>query len=173
MITMKDFMECTDYRITESSPFMWDCFGPNAIGIDYWNGTYADGVNVNIVYDAKTNFVYEMQAWDYANNREYRWIHPGYIEGHAAEALRRNVDHFQSIDDRKFIDLEVVDDMLEKAYAIGHGEEYDDRVIVPLDMNDEQLLQLMKLAHEADMSLNQFVEFILRKEMKRLKAEQE
>lgn len=161
-------MECTDYRITESGKFMWSCYGDNALGIDYWNGRYEGGVSINVVYDTKTAFVYEMQAWDYDNNREYRWIHPGYVEGHAKEALERNVDHFQSLDDRKFIDLEVAEDILEKAYAIARGEEYDDRIIVPLDLDDAQLFQLMKMAHESDMTMNEYVEQILRMEIKRL-----
>lgn len=170
MITMQDFMECTDYRISDSGKFMWDCYGDNAMGIDYWNGEYNNGVDVNIVYDTKTGFVYEMQAWDYANKREYRWIHPGYIEGHAAEALKRNVDHFQSIDDRKFIDLEVAEDILDKAFAIAHELEYDDRIVVPLELDDDSLFLLMKMAHESDMTMNQYVEHILRMEIDRLQA---
>lgn len=171
MITLKDFMECTDYRITDTGKFMWNCYGPNALSIDYWNGLYENGAHVSVVYDTKTEFVYEMQAWDYDNDREYRWIHPGYIEGHASEALSRNVDHYQSLDDKKFIDLEVVDDILDKAFAIAHEMEYDDRLMVPLSLGEDELFEVMKLAHEADMSLNQYVEYILRTEMDRLQSE--
>lgn len=34
----------------------------------------------------------------------------------------------------------------------------DNRVEIPLDFSDEELLTLFKLAHEADLTFNQFVE---------------
>ena len=38
----------------------------------------------------------------------------------------------------------------------------DNRVEVPLDFSDEELLVLFKMAHEADMTFNDFVEKALR-----------
>lgn len=161
-------MECINYKISESWKHQWNIYGANAIGIDYWNNKMQGGVSVNIVYDTVTGTVCEMEAWDYDREKEYRWIHPAYIEGLAAEAAERNVDFKQSIDDRKFIDLEVAEDILEKARAMVRGEEYDERIIVPLDLDDDQLFLLMKLAHEEDITMNQYVEKLLRKEIERL-----
>ena len=168
MITIKDFMECISYCITDGFKYEWEIFGPDAYSLEYWNGSYEDGVSVSIVFDTKTQLVYEFQAWDYARGNEYRWIHPGYIEGHAAEAELRGVDNNQSYDDNTFTDLEVAEDILEKANAIVAGDYYDERVIVPLVLDDDQAFLLMKMAHEADMSLNQFVEDFLRNEITRL-----
>lgn len=42
------------------------------------------------------------------------------------------------------------------------GETYDTRVKVPVDFSDEELLQYMKLAHDRDMTFNEFVEEALR-----------
>jgi hypothetical protein len=48
--------------------------------------------------------------------------------------------------------------MLEKGAAICTGEDYDTRVSMPVDFTDEELLKYMKLAHERDITFNQFVE---------------
>ena len=138
MITLKDFMECTQYRITEGAQYQWEIFGPDAYCLDYWNGSHDNGVDINCVFDTKTQFVYEFQAWDYARGKEYRWIHPGYIEGYVAEAGRRRVNYRQSFDDKEFIDLDMAEDILEKASAIVAGEDYDTRILVPLELADEE-----------------------------------
>jgi predicted HicB family RNase H-like nuclease len=172
MITLKDFMECTQYKVTEGSTYGWKCYGPNAYNMDYWNQKYdEDGHTVNVIFDTKTQVVYEMQAWDYSNHREYRWIHPDYVEAHKAEAKSRGVDFEESIDGSKFIDLDVEEDILEKAAAIAAGEEYDTRVLVTLDLDDDTKFLLMTKAHEADMTLNHYVEHILREAIAKFSIE--
>jgi len=168
MITIKDFMECVEYKISDGYEYQWGCYGPNARAMSYDNGKQGDENSiVYIVFDTKTQFVYEMQAWDGHNNKEYRWIHPGYIEGHAAEAKRRGIDFKESCEFSKFVDLELPEDMLEKASAIYREEDYDERIMVRLDLDQDSLFLLMEMAHEADLSLNQFVEHILREDMKK------
>jgi predicted HTH domain antitoxin len=108
-----------------------------------------------------------MEAWDYANDRQYRWIHPGYIESHVKESQERDIDWMVSIDNCRFINLELPQDILKKATAIAAEEEYDDRIMIQLTLSDPQQIMLMEMAHEADMSLNQFVEKILREKMAR------
>jgi len=170
MITLKDFMEAIQYQITDTDRYLWDCYGPNAMHMEYWNGEHDGSIIINCVFDTKDQTVYEVQAWDDLNGNEYRWIHPAYIEGVAGEALRRNVDFFQSIDDKKFIDIELPEDIMEKATAMVAGDEYDQRIMVQLDLSYKQEHMLMTLAHEADMSLNQFVDYILRLKIKELQA---
>ena len=43
MITIKEWMELVDYKITEGSTYGWQCYGPNAYCLDSWNGVYDDG----------------------------------------------------------------------------------------------------------------------------------
>ena len=52
MITIKDFMETVDYRITEGSDFGWKCFGPNSYCLDSWSGEQ-DGYSIGITFDTK------------------------------------------------------------------------------------------------------------------------
>ncbi len=37
----------------------------------------------------------------------------------------------------------------------------DNRVEIPLELNDEELLALFKMAHETDLTFNQFIEQVL------------
>lgn len=160
MITLKEFMEVVDYRITEGSSYQWQCFGSNAYGLDSWNGDY-DGYSFTIIFDTRTQEVYEVQAHDYRNNRAYRLINPEYVDEHKAEARSREVNINEAWENVNYVDLEVDDDWIQKALAIKDGENYDTRVSVPLDLDDSELFVLMKMAHERDLTLNEFVEEIL------------
>jgi len=160
MITIRDFMEVVDYRITEGSDYDWNCFGNCAYSLSSWDGKYNDGASVNMVFDCRTQMVYQMEAHDYRNHRSYRWTHPDYRDAHNAEVLEKlgSLDEDVAYDDVKFIDLETGEDMLKKATAIVNNEEYDQRISVPIEFSDAELLEFFKLAHERDITFNQLVE---------------
>jgi hypothetical protein len=106
--------------------------------------------------------VYEVNAYDYKRNRAYRLINPDFKVAHETEAAERDVNTSQAWDDVEYVHLDTDDDFIRKALSIIAGEEYDTRVDVPLTLPDESLFQLMKMAHEQDITLNQLVEDILR-----------
>lgn len=163
MITLKDFLEAVDYKITGGSEFQWECFGSNARYLDANDGDGSDShYSINAIFDSVDQTVYVVEAWDYLTNREYRWFNPDYKFGYDDEASGRDVDPNESLDGRHYIDLEVPEDILEKIKAIVAGEEYDSRVKVPVDFTDEELLKYMKLAHERDITFNELVEEALR-----------
>lgn len=161
MITVKEFMELIDFRITEGSGYMWQCYGPNAYRLDSWNGDH-DGHSVSIVFDTQTQEVYEVSAYDYRRSRAYRLINPDYKFAHDDEASGRGIDINQAWDDVNYVDLDVDDDFIQKALAIVADEDYDTRVSVPVNFTDEELLTYMKLAHDRDITFNQLVEQALR-----------
>jgi hypothetical protein len=161
MITIKEFMEIVDYRITEGSDYMWQCYGSNAYRLDSWNQSQ-EGHTVSIIFDTRTQEVYEVSAYDYRNNRAYRLINPDYKFAHDDEASGRGVDIDQAWDDVNYVDLETDDDFIQKALSIVAEEDYDTRVSVPVDFTDEELLTYMKMAHDRDMTFNAFVEMALR-----------
>jgi hypothetical protein len=163
MITIKEWMELVDYKITEGSDYCWDCYGPYSYRLDSWNGVHgAGGYSFSIIFSTKSQKVYEVSAYDYTNDRAYRMINPKFQKKHEKESLARGVNLNEAWDDVNYIDLEVVDDFIQKALAIRNGEDYDTRVMVPVDFSDEDLLQYMKLAHERDMTFNELVEEALR-----------
>jgi hypothetical protein len=168
MITLKDFMESVDYRVTEGSEYCWRCYGSNAYSLDSWNGE-DEGHSVCIVFDTKTQVVYEMAVYDYANNRAYRLTNPDFIKARETETENRGMGD-EAWDDVQYIDLDVEEDMLEKVHAIVAGEDYDTRVQVPLELDDDLVFELMKLAHERDITLNKYVEEILREMLNRVES---
>jgi hypothetical protein len=164
MITLKDFMEIVDYRITEGSDYQWACFGPTAYRLDSWNGDQ-NGHTVSVLFDTHSQEVYQVEAFDYANERAYRMTNPKYKELFNEECEHREVIDMAWEDDEgnpiKYVDLEVEEDFLDKARAIVNEEDYDTRVQIPVEFSDEELLTYMKMAHERDMTFNEFVEMAL------------
>lgn len=148
MLTLKEWMELVDCRITEGSDYYSNI--PGLYSLTSWNGEQ-DGYSLNIVFDPKDEQrVYCVEICDYASDRAYRIYDP-----------ELNVDK-QAWDDVNFIELESDDDFIQKAQSIIAGEEYDERVSVPLDLDRDELFELMALAHEKDMTLNELVEEALR-----------
>jgi len=171
MITMKEWMELVDYKITEGGEYGWTCYGSNAYTLDSWNGVHgAGGYSFSIVFSTKSQKVYEVSMCDYTNDRAYRMINPKNQEKHRKEALARDVNLNEAWDCVDYVELDVVDDFIQKALAIRAGETYDTRVQVPVDFSDEELLQYMKLAHDRDMTFNEFVEEALRHAISEYKA---
>jgi hypothetical protein len=160
MITMKEFMELVDYRITEGAPYGWQCYGSDAYCLDSWNGDQ-DGHSLSIIFDSKDQTVYEVQAHDYLHQRAYRMINEDFAKKMKKEAKHRNVDKKEAWEDVDYVDLDVDDDFIQKCLAIVEGEDYDTRVEVPLDLDRDTIYELMQQAHEQDITLNQLVERIL------------
>jgi hypothetical protein len=161
MITMKEWMDLVDYRITEGSDYTWQCYGGNAYMLDSWNGEQ-DGHSFTVIFDTKDQTVYEVQAHDYVHNRAYRMINEDFQKKMKKESKRRDVNRNEAWDNVNYVDLDVDDDFFQKALAIKAGEDYDTRVSVPIDMSDADLLVFMKMAHERDVTFNELVEEALR-----------
>jgi hypothetical protein len=155
---IEDYLKATQYKITGGETFNWTTFGPDA---RYLDCDKEDHYSTNIIFDSVTFDVYMCEMWDYVNEREYRWISPEYLDRYKAECVLKDVD-FTAACDRTFTDLEVEDDILEKIAGMVSGQEYDTRVKVPIDFSDEELLKYMVLAHERDMTFNEFIEEALR-----------
>lgn len=147
MLTLKEWMELVDCRITEGSDYFTNI--PGLYSLSAWN-EQQDGYSFFVAFDPKDNQrVYVVEVCDYANDRAYRLKDPA-IELDA-----------QAWDDVNFVDLETNGDFIEKALAIKAGEDYDTRVSVPVDLPDDVLLILMKQAHEQDITFNEHMENIL------------
>ena len=163
MITMKEWMELVDYKITEGSDYGWECYGPNSYTLDSWNGVHGTGgYSFSIVFSTKTQKVYEVSMCDYTNNRAYRMINPKNVEKHSKEAESKSQLANQAWDDVDYVDLEVADDFIQKALAIKAGEPYSTDVSVPLDLPDDLLLFAFKAAHEQNITFNEYVNQALR-----------
>lgn len=173
MITIKDFMTVINYRITEGSQFGWNCYGSNAYSLDSWSEDNDDGYGVGIVFDTVTQEVYEMSVCDYKNQRAYRLINPDYRENYQNTARDWNANSSQAWDDVEYVDLETDEDMLEKAQAIVDGRDYDTRVRVEVELSDNDLFDIMRQAHEHDVTLNDYINRVLADEVNRMKRNEQ
>ena len=162
MATLRDFMKVTDYRITEGSDYEWSCYGPYAYSLDCWNGVHnAGGYSMSVVFDTKTQEVYQIEACDYTNQRAYQYVIPEFRKAYDEEASTRSYDD-QAWDDVNWTRLETEEDFWEKATSIVNGEvDYDTRIQVPLDIEKDDMFKLMQLAHERDITFNELVERVL------------
>lgn len=163
MITLQQYMDAVEYRISEGSNYTWNSFGQTAYRLESELDNNVYKYNISIVFDTTNQTVYEVEAHDYNSGRAYRYTNPRWSLAVRDEAVRRGVDYDIAYDSVKFTDLEVEDDWLEKARAIVRGEDYDTRVKIPLELDKEEMLTLMTAAHEQDITLNDYVERILRK----------
>lgn len=152
MISLKEWMEVANYRITEGGDYF--AYG-GAYALTSWSGDQ-DGYSIEIIFSPRTQEVYEVQACDYKHNRAYRLVHGDYRD----EKLND-----EAWDNTNWIDLESDDDWIQKALSIVAGEDYDTRVTIPLDLPEAELMVLFKAAHAEDMTFNDFVEKVLREKL--------
>jgi hypothetical protein len=163
MITLKEWMELVDYKITEGSDYGWSCYGPNSFTLDSWNGVHgAGGYSFSIVFSTKSQKVYEVSVCDYTNDRAYRMINPKFVEKHRKESLARGVNLNEAWDDIEYTDLEVDDDFIQKCLAIRAGEDYSTDVLLPLDLPEDLLMFAFKCAHAENMTFNDWMNKMLR-----------
>ena len=163
MITLKEWMELVDFKITEGSNYGWGCYGPNSFTLDSWNGVHGKGgYSFSIVFSTKSQKIYEVSVCDYTNDRAYRMINPKFQEKHRKEALARDVNLNEAWDSVDYTDLEVDDDFIQKCLAIKAGEDYSTDISIPIDLPDEVLMFAFKQAHEKNMTFNAFVNQVLR-----------
>lgn len=109
MITVKEWMEIVDYKISECVDFDWQYYGSNAYSLHSWRGKHREGYNF-IVFDGNTQEVYETQVHDYLNNRAYRMINPNYAQRHLIEDV--------AWDEISYTDLIVDADFIQKALEV-------------------------------------------------------
>lgn len=156
-MNLKQVNEALDHKIEGGSEYNWDIYGPNVRYLDF----ASDNAHASVLFDTVTQEIYEATVNDNDDKFAYRWLNADTKELYIEECKKRKIDPNIAWDQKKWYDLEVDEDWLTKAKAIMRGENFDSRVIVPIDLADEELFQLMKLAHENDITLNQMVERIL------------
>lgn len=163
MITIQDFMEAVKYEISGGSDFQWSCYGPNAWSISA--DTHYASRSASIVFDTKTQIVYEAHVLDYVNKRAYRLTHPDYVEARKSESENRQINLKEAWDDVDFVDLDVDQDWIDKATAIFNDEDYDVRVCISMELDADVLLTLMKQAHDEDLTFNDYMNKVAKEYM--------
>jgi hypothetical protein len=174
MISLKEFMETVNYKITEGSDYGWQCYGPYPYQLSSWNGVHGKGGwGANIVFSTKSQKVYEVEICDYTNDRAYRLINPKFKEKYNKEAATHGEFANQAWDDVSFTDLETDEDWMEKAMAIVAGQDYSTDISVPIDLPDHVLLEAAMNAHRQNITLNAYINNALRELLEEYKRDPE
>jgi hypothetical protein len=160
-------MAAVGYQINEGGQYGWPCYGPQAYAFSSVNEeTQTD---FSVVFDLVTKQMYEVTVSRLKEDDRvaYRWIDPNFVDIHRQEVELRKVDD-GVCEGLPWVELEVFQDWVEKATAIRDGKPYDKRIMIQIELDDKTFSGLARLAHEADMTFNQYVEKILRDEINRL-----
>lgn len=155
MISKQQFFQATNGYNSAQHAERFLAYSEHAMVLD----VYDDGSerSAQIVFDVVTDVVYFVGVYDYIRNKAYALV----ADGH-------EVHDMIAYDGVKYTILEVNEDWIQKATAIFSGLPYDDRVVIQLDIDDDCLFQLMKMAHELDITLNEMISLALVDEINRL-----
>lgn len=106
------------------------------------------------IFDVISQEILEITAEDYKLGNHYRWTTEDF-----ASQQKDNSTNWMG---KKYCELELAEDILEKATAIVSGRVYDTRVSVPLELSDEDFMLFARSAHERDVTFNQLIEQVLK-----------
>jgi len=161
MNILQQFLETVQYRLTDAWEHQWESYHEAQV-----LGCVNDYAAFNVVFLREDQTVIEITVSSELGAdtvAAYRWINPDYRDAIFAEAAKRGVDRNYAHDGCSYIDLDVVEDVLTKGKAMLANEEFDTRVQVPLDLGDDILFELFKMAHEQDITFNEFMTNVLKK----------
>lgn len=170
---MRLFLDATDHEITGGSKYQWSSYGSTARFIDCDN----DLASCYAIYDSVSHVVYEVGVQSNTQPANYRWFAPDYQEANRAEAIHRNVAWDNPSDPAepdyekyRWKTTDAVEDICEKVHAIRNGLPYSPDVIMTLHMERDTIADLALMAHERDMTLNEFIVDGLRRAVARSAA---
>ncbi len=114
-VTIKDFLDLINYKISEGSKYCWQCFGENAFCFDYWDRE--NDIAAGMIFDTETHVVYHVTTANEQTDIAYRWTHPDWRKTYAQEVIDRGVPD-KAWDDVAFIDINDADELIEKAKCL-------------------------------------------------------
>ena len=116
MITLKKFLDASKHYITEGAEYGWNCFGKNARFLSCGAKKPLPGQfhppNASIVYDVKTNVVYNCELWlnkiyEERHGKDvgpWRWENPEFKAKHDAECKKRGFLPHRATDSIDFVE---------------------------------------------------------------------
>lgn len=153
---INQFATAVRHQITGGSEYQWRCYGDHARWLDAGWENDNDRWQASAVFDSRTQQVYECQISDYRTNQAWCWRDPVSESAHDAEAQERGVDSGVAWDDVRWISVSE-QEILNRIRVVS-----DDRETVALELPEDEMLQICLQAHERDMTLNQYIEMVLR-----------
>lgn len=137
---LRRILETVDYQITSGSEFLWSCF-PESWMMDFRSKSGAEG---SIVVGGAVT--YQVTIYDNETDDKFVWTHPAHRDAYFAEGQERSID--LSVEQV----VESFDDIIQKIRPSTDLE---------FELDNETFQYIAMSAHNADMTLNQFIKEIL------------
>jgi hypothetical protein len=109
-------------RVCGGSEYLWDCYGSDA--------RYMEFADINgrecchIVFDTKTQDVYEIGLYKYDPDVAIGWHNPAFLQAYLNECALKKVEPFVAWDSLLYQQVNSIDTVLECAVMIGNAQ-YD------------------------------------------------
>lgn len=162
-MNLSEIIKITNFKMNEENiPFLWNCFGKNARILDFNSNNLS--YSVSCVFDSETQKIYEVNICS-SDSKYYRWIDENFIEIVKKEYCDKNIDFKKATDELNWIDLDNTEDVLRKVTQVIENGVCDEYVVINLDLEKDVIFNLSMLAHEKNITLNEMIVEILRKEM--------
>ena len=118
MITLKEYLDLIDYKITGGTEYAWHSFGENARFLDCDLNSNASNAETSIIFDSRNQTVYMAELYDYVNDVAYRLINPEYIDAYKKEAEEKNSDIVFVFDDVRWVDCVDKEEFADKLFVV-------------------------------------------------------
>lgn len=161
MIHINKILENIGYRISQSSVFLYPCFGME-------NPRLFDYVDINddtigsFTAD-ETGRVFEIVAEIPQIGVCYRWIDPEFRDQIIKDAINRGENPSHAWDDVTYTDIEDEESMVVKIHAIANKIYFDTSGLWPAEISDPNFLKIAKMAAEKNITFNQMIEILIKK----------
>ena len=99
-ITLDEIIRVCQFKITEGSEFLWQCYGKHARFLEF-------GDNISVVFDTENQVVYEANIALEDSERCFRWLNPRWADKYRDECKSCGLDQNTAWGDVEYIDLDV------------------------------------------------------------------
>jgi hypothetical protein len=160
---LTDFLEAAKYNISNGDEFLWKCFGDNVHVVECTKNKTMYNSGASCYFNKDTQDVYMVEIFT-KDDKWYRWIKAEYISVYEKECDIRNIDFEIANQDTgtKWIELDVLDDVYRKVSQVIDAQTCDNEVSISLNLDNETFIKLSMAAHVKGITLNQFMNDVLK-----------
>lgn len=88
---IQNYLEVLDYKISDGSKFLWNCFGENCYILTWRETEYDWEYTSSVYFDTITKEVYMMELFDEKENKCHYWLNSKFIDAYEQDCIRRGV----------------------------------------------------------------------------------
>lgn len=147
MVNVRQLLDILRFKVTEGFEYPYESFCEDA----YCVARVTDQYEISMVFSPSTTRVYQVSCTNYVDEIIHEWVHP---QHNIPIELAEKLPHFKynSMTEQDIPD--VVKNTLDSSIE---DQQHD----ISLEIDDSLLLQIMRAAHEHNMTFNDYVNMML------------